>query len=72
MTIENCSVCGGTHTGSNKCPFISEPCVVCGTATILACSDCAIDSWGKNPVHICDNPKCRDEHEAMTHKGTSP
>jgi hypothetical protein len=25
MTIQNCPNCGGTHFGSNKCPFISEP-----------------------------------------------
>ena len=63
MGIENCPNCGGTHIGSNKCPFISAPCVVCGEATILACSDCAIDSGGKNSVHICDKPSCRNTHE---------
>ncbi len=51
------------HFGSHKCPFIEEPCSVCGEPTVLACSDCAIETGGKNPVHVCYRVVCRDEHE---------
>lgn len=61
MTIRGCPNCGGTHFGSIKCPYISAPCIVCGEATILACSDCAIDT-GKS-VHVCEKSECRDAHE---------
>lgn len=67
MTIENCAHCGGTHIGSNKCPFIEEPCVICGDATVMACSDCAIDSWGRNSVHVCKKRECRERHEITAH-----
>jgi hypothetical protein len=63
MTIRNCPNCGGDHFGSNKCPYRSAPCVICGADTILACSDCAIDSAGENSVHVCSRPECRDAHE---------
>jgi len=63
MMIKNCPVCGGDHFGSYKCPFISAPCVVCGDMTILACSDCAIESDGKRRVHVCAKPECCAEHE---------
>ena len=65
MNIQNCPNCGGMHFGSHECPFITAPCIVCGTQTILACSDCAIDSGGQTSVHVCVNPACRDEHEKL-------
>lgn len=61
MIIENCPSCGGTHYGSLKCPFTPLPCVVCGTPTFMACSDCAIE--GKGAIHICDHRPCREEHD---------
>lgn len=64
MKIENCSVCGGTHYGSYKCPFTLKPCAICGTDTIFACSDCQID--GSN-VHVCDKAECRHTHEKTAH-----
>jgi hypothetical protein len=67
MTIRNCRNCGGNHFGSHKCPYISTPCVICGADTIMACSDCAIDSGGKQIVHVCGNGACRDAHEQTRH-----
>jgi hypothetical protein len=64
MSIFNCRNCGGTHYGSNKCPYINAPCVVCGDPTILACADCSIESGGKISVHVCSKGECRDAHEA--------
>lgn len=63
MTILNCPICKGNHFGSIKCPFILKPCIICKVETILACSDCAINSGGKLSIHICENSKCRKEHE---------
>lgn len=63
--ILNCQTCGGTHYGSIKCPYIEAPCIVCGDLTIMACSDCAIDSGGKESVHVCIKRECRDLHEKM-------
>jgi hypothetical protein len=63
MTIRDCPICGGDHFGSNRCPFIEEPCLVCGDMTVTACSDCTIESGGRKTVHICIKPECRDEHE---------
>jgi hypothetical protein len=63
--IETCANCGGTHIGSVKCPYTKAACVICGTPTILACSDCAIDSGGRNSVHVCSNSACRDQHEKI-------
>lgn len=60
MTIKDCPNCGGDH-GSNVCPYTNEACVVCGTMTILACSDCAIET-GRS-VHVCAKSDCRDAHE---------
>ena len=71
MTIEKCPNCGGTHFGSTRCPFISAPCVVCGTETVMACSDCAIDSAGTVSVHVCNKTECRDAHEAERHASGS-
>ena len=68
MNIQNCPRCGGTHYGSVECPFKLTPCVVCGADTIMACSDCAIDSGGKTSVHVCGKSECRDAHEAKTHR----
>lgn len=65
MTIISCPSCGGDHFGSNKCPFIELPCSVCGNMTVLACSDCAIESGGTRPVHVCAHSQCRDEHERL-------
>lgn len=65
MTIKNCPTCGGDHYGSYRCPFIEAPCVVCGDMTVLACSDCAIESAGRNHVHVCAKATCRDEHERL-------
>lgn len=58
----HCPKCGGTHYGSHECPFISLPCAVCGEETIMACSDCAIDTG--ESVHVCGKRECRDLHEA--------
>ena len=66
MTIEDCANCGGTHYGSYECPYNpAEPCTVCGAPTIYACSDCAIDSGGKETVHVCGKPTCRDTHDKI-------
>lgn len=65
MTTLNCPNCGGTHYGSVKCPFIKEPCVVCGAPTVQACSDCAISSGGRSSAHVCDKPECMREHGKM-------
>ncbi|MDB5612092.1 MAG: hypothetical protein JWP25_8992 [Bradyrhizobium sp.] len=71
MTIENCPNCGGTHFGCTyECPFTKAPCCVCGDPTILACSDCAIDSGGQTSVHVCSKGACRDEHEFFRHKAS--
>jgi hypothetical protein len=67
----NCPKCGGVHFGSYECPFISLPCVICGDETVLACSDCAIESGGKISVHVCNKSTCRDQHEALAHSGFS-
>lgn len=72
MTIKDCLTCGGIHYGSSKCPYILAPCVVCGAETILACADCAINSWGKQPVHICDKTECWGAHEKATHPAVIP
>ena len=66
MTIKNCPHCGGEHIGSIKCPFI-EPCSVCGAETIMCCSDCAIESSGKEKVRVCIKSECRDKHERERH-----
>lgn len=70
MTIKDCPKCGGDHWGQHECPFIKAPCCVCKEPTILACSDCAIDSGGKTSVHVCSKAACRDEHEFFRHKIT--
>jgi hypothetical protein len=64
---EDCAICGGKHfpTGT-QCPFRLDPCVVCGTPTVWACSDCAIDVGGS--VHVCNSASCRDAHELNIHK----
>ncbi len=67
MTIKDCPNCGGTHYGSNKCPYTSAPCVVCGVETIFACSDCAIESGGHDGVHVCVKTECQDAHENERH-----
>lgn len=69
MPVQNCPQCGGTHFGQNNCPFTSAACVVCGDATVMACSDCAIDTG--QSVHVCGNRSCRLAHEA-SHEATSP
>lgn len=60
-----CENCGGMHYGHNKCPFTNSACVVCGDLTIMACSDCAIDTG--QSVHICTKIACRDQHELTHH-----
>ncbi len=67
MTILECENCGGTHYRSYVCPYISAPCVICGDATIYACSDCAINAGGRGSVHVCRKSSCQDQHEATTH-----
>src|SRR5579859_4547367 len=67
VSIQNCPNCVGTHFGSNKCPYIEKPCVICGDSTVLACSDCAINSSGNVSVHVCSKSSCRDAHEANAH-----
>lgn len=44
-----------------------KPCVVCGDLTVMACSDCAIDSGGKTSVHVCTKSACMTWHERTTH-----
>lgn len=65
MSIIGCANCGGTHYGSNECPYLEknmgEPCVVCKERTSYCCSDCAIDGTGK--VYVCIAEACRSEHE---------
>ena len=72
MSIIGCANCGGTHYGSNECPYLEknmgEPCVVCGARTSYCCSDCAID--GKGKVYICELDTCRDTHQ-RDHAATS-
>lgn len=68
MTISDCPNCGGTHFGSNRCPYVKSPCIVCGDETVLACSDCAID--GKGSVHVCTKSECRESHES-THESSA-
>jgi hypothetical protein len=63
--VLNCPNCGGDHWGHSECPFISAPCVICGEATIFACSDCAIDSDGKKSVHVCGKRECREQHDKV-------
>lgn len=70
MTIFDCPRCGGTHYGSHACPYIEKPCVICGTPTIMACSDCGINGGGKNSIHVCGSAKCRDKHESEIHSKT--
>jgi hypothetical protein len=70
MTIRDCPQCGGTHFGSNKCPYTLAPCVVCGAQTIYACSDCAIDSGGERRVHICERGECQLAHEKLHSRRT--
>ena len=65
MVIRNCPNCGGEHWGSTKCPYIEAPCVVCGDMTVMACSDCSIESGGEKSVHVCADRKCQDEHERL-------
>lgn len=72
MTIKNCPKCGGTHFGSNECPYKISPCVICGIDTIMACSDCAIDSGGKKSVHVCNLTACMDAHETACHSAENP
>jgi len=62
-----CDNCGGIHYGSPRgyCPYIKADCVVCGTPTIYACSDCAIDSGGKKSVHVCADVACQRKHEEL-------
>ena len=43
----------------------SAPCVVCGSFTEWACSDCKIDT-GKS-VHVCNTKECQLSHEAKLH-----
>jgi ribosomal protein L32 len=60
---KSCPTCGGTHIGHRDCPFTSAPCVVCEEPTVMACSDCAIDSGGRKSVHVCARSSCRLVHE---------
>jgi len=69
MTVTNCSNCGGIHYGVFECPYRSSPCVVCGSTTIWACSDCAIDG---RPTHVCERPVCQDAHENSVHAEGRP
>jgi hypothetical protein len=39
----------------------SGHCHICDKRTELKCSDCAINLRAE--VFVCENPKCRDEHE---------
>jgi hypothetical protein len=61
---KNCPKCGGLHYPKwDDCPYTFKPCVICGKETHWACSDCAIDSGGKEAVHVCENPVCQKTHE---------
>lgn len=68
-----CANCGGIHYGSpsNHCPYTKAPCVVCKTMTIWACSDCAIDSGGKESVHVCEKVECQRKHEKKHARGAA-
>ena len=44
-------------------------CHVCGTQTLLACSDCRINFQAT--VYVCSKPACRDEHERKCY-GSKP
>lgn len=70
MSIIGCANCGGTHYGSNECPYLEknmgEPCAVCGERTSYCCADCGID--GKGKVYLCVTDACRAAHE-KTHPG---
>ncbi len=72
MTIKDCPICGGTHYGSHKCPYTLAPCCVCGDDTIWACSDCGINSAGKQSVHVCGKSECRDTHEQIHRAPNGP
>ena len=39
------------------------PCVICGTSTPFACSDCCIDMG--DTMYVCSSAACRDKHEAV-------
>jgi len=64
---QSCANCGGIHYGSPSgyCPYIKAACVVCGTLTIYACSDCAIDNGGEKSVHVCEKVECQRKHEKL-------
>lgn len=38
-----------------------NPCSICKKLTEYLCADCVIDK--KEYIPVCENPKCRDEHE---------
>ncbi len=38
------------------------PCTICEKLTQWLCADCRIDK--KERIAICENPTCRDKHEA--------
>lgn len=67
-----CPKCGGAHfgTGFDACPYTKSPCVICGTPTIYACSDCRIDT-GKS-VHVCGLAACQETHEASHNERPAP
>lgn len=41
--------------------FNSKRCEVCGVATGMACSDCAINT--EQTRYVCSKSQCRDAHE---------
>lgn len=46
-----------------KGDYIISECVVCGKDTSFACSDCSINSGGKDRVHVCPTRDCQQKHE---------
>jgi hypothetical protein len=41
-----------------------KACVVCGTQTVMCCSDCAIERNGEK-VYVCSSRECCDKHELL-------
>lgn len=41
--------------------IVTQQCHICGSSTLMCCSDCAINFSAK--VYVCSKPSCRDEHQ---------
>jgi hypothetical protein len=51
--------------GAARWPPSVRQCTICNHTTVLACSDCKIDTG--TTVYVCPHPECRRAHE-RTHK----